>query len=356
MPLRSVTGHRRIVDLLSRSIAGGSLPPSLIFSGPQGVGKGLVAQAVAQALNCTAPLKKGQAPWGATADGVSEARQSGGLILDACGECPACRRIARGVHADVLLVAPGDTGSIKIEQVREVIERTIYRPFEGRRRVTIIDEADALMPPAQNALLKTLEEPPSSSIFILITSRPDALLPTVRSRCSHIRFGRLSPGDVAAVLERQHKYAKRDALAVAAASDGSVGRALNAQAEEFSDARGDAEELLRSTRARTDARTRVERAKDLVKGGGGPAASERDHLGLRLQALSSLARDLGLLASGANAELLANVDRRDELDALASSFDSERALGLFAAVDRAKSALDRNVSPKVVADWLALHV
>ena len=254
------------------------------------------------------------------------------------------------------MVVPGDAGSIKIEQVREVIERTMYRPFEGRRRVTIIDDADALMPAAQNALLKTLEEPPSSSIFILVTSRPDALLPTVRSRCVQIRFGRMSSGDVAAVLERDHKYAKRDALAVAAASNGSVGRALNAQAEEFSDARGDAEELLRSTRTRSDARTRVERAKDLVKGGGGPAASERDYLGLRLQALSSLARDLGLLASGANTELLANVDLRDELAALAKSFDSERALGLFSAVDRAQSALDRNVSPKVVADWLALQV
>jgi DNA polymerase-3 subunit delta' len=338
MPFRNIVGHRRILRLLARSIKGGTLPPSLIFSGPEGVGKKLAAQGVAQALNCVSPVKSGE------------------LELDACGECPACRRIARGVHPDVLVVVPGDAGSIKIEQVREVNERTIYRPFEGRRRVTIIDQADALMAAAQNALLKTLEEPPSSSIFILVTARPDALLATVRSRCSQIRFARMSSGDVATALERDHKYAGRDALAVAAASDGSLGRALNAQAEEFSDARGDAEELLRSTRTRGDARTRGERAKDLVKGGGGPAASEREYLRLRLQALSSLARDLGLLASGASPELVANVDLRDELSALAKSFDGERALGLFSAVDRAQSALDRNVSPKVVADWLALQV
>lgn len=340
MPFRDIVGHRRVLDLLRRSIAGGSLPPSLIFSGPGGVGKRLVAQAVAQALNCTAGRG---APKRSPEDG-------------GCGECPACKRIARGVHPDVLVVAPGDTGAIKIEQVREAIDRTIYRPFEGRHRVTILDEADALLPAAQNALLKTLEEPPSSCIFILVTSRPDALLATVRSRCAHIRFGRLSSGDVATVLERSHKYAKREALAVAAASDGSVGRGLHAQADEFSGARGDAEALLRSTRIRGDARARVERAKDLIKGGGGPAALERDYLGLRLQALSSLARDLGLLTSGAGIELLANVDLRDELEALAKSFDGERALGLFAAVDRAQSALDHNVSPKVVADWLALQV
>ena len=161
------------------------------------------------------------------------------------------------------------------------------------------------------------------------------------------------------MLERDHKYAAREALAVAAASDGSVGRALNAKAEEFTDARGDAEALLSASRSRppmNDARARVERAKTLIKGAGGAAASEREHLGLRLQALSSLARDLGVLSSGASRDLVANVDLRDELDALAKSFDSERALGLFAAVDRAQSALDGNVSPKVVADWLALQV
>jgi hypothetical protein len=161
---------------------------------------------------------------------------------------------------------------------------------------------------------------------------------------------------VAAVLERDHKYPKREALAVAAASDGSVGRALHEQAEEFSDARADVEALLRSARGRSDARMKLERAKDLVKGGGATAASERDYLGLRLQTLSSLARDLSLLASHASPELLANADLRDELDALAKSYDGERALGLFAAVGRAQDALDRNVSPKVVADWLALQV
>jgi DNA polymerase-3 subunit delta' len=338
MPFRIVAGHRRIVELLSRSIRGASLPPSLIFSGPQGVGKRLVADAVAQALNCASPVQE-------TAN-----------AFDACGECAACRRIARGVYPDVLVVAPGDNGSIKIEQIREVNDRAMYRPFEGRRRVTVIDDADALMPAAQNAMLKTLEEPPATSVFILVTSRPDALLPTVRSRCSHVRFGRLSAAEVASVLECDHTYGHREALAVAATSDGSVGRALNARAEEFSDARSDAGALLSAARTRGDARARIERAKDLIKGAGGPASTERDYLSLRLQALSALARDLGLLVSGASPTLLANADLREELGALAKSFDGERAMNVFAAADQAQNALERNVSPKVVADWLALKV
>src|SRR6202035_1676577 len=178
MPFRDVVGHVRLIDLLSRSVAGGSLPPSLLYAGPAGIGKHLAALAVAQALNC------------------SHAQGSGftvhGSGPDACGVCPACSRIARGVHPDVLFVSPNDNGNIRLEQVLEVIDRAQYRPFEGRRRVVIINDADALVAHAQNALLKTLEEPTPSSVFILVTARPDMLLPTVLSRCPQLRFRPLS--------------------------------------------------------------------------------------------------------------------------------------------------------------------
>src|SRR3954447_8884855 len=205
MPFRDVVGHARLVDLLSRSIAGGTLPPSLLFAGPAGVGKRLTALAVAETLNC---LKRGE---------------------DACGECAACMRIASGVHPDVLVVEPGDSGAIKIDQVRDIVDRAAYRPFEGRRRAVIVDDADALVAAAQNALLKTLEEPPPSSIFILVTSRPDVLLPTVRSRCPQLRFRPLGAGDPAAArVARGHN--ETEARAVAATADGSLGRALGASA------------------------------------------------------------------------------------------------------------------------------
>ncbi len=149
------------------------------MAGPAGVGKRLTAVAAAQAINCLQP------------------QSSSEFERDACGECASCRRIARGVHPDVIIVEPGDTGSIKIEQLRDVIDRSQYRPFEGRRRIVIIDEADAATAEAQSALLKTLEEPPSASTFVLVSSLPDALLPTVRSRCPRLRFGPLTPADVA---------------------------------------------------------------------------------------------------------------------------------------------------------------
>ena len=335
MPFRHLAGHRVLLDLVARAAARGSLPPSLIFAGPDGVGKRLAALSLAQLFNCTSV--SGEA--------------DGELAPDACGNCSACRRIARGVHADVLVVEPGDTGAIKVDQVRAAIERTAYRPFEGRRRVVIVDDADAMEAPPQNALLKTLEEPPAASTFVLVTSRPDVLLPTVRSRCQRLRFGPLTPGEVADVLIRDHGLDPADAHAAAAAADGSVGRALAGSAEDANEARDAAAQLLQAAASSADPRRRLDGAKALTGGAG-----DRDELSRRLLAMSSLLRDLGLLAAHADERTLANADLTPQLQTLSRAYDADRTLNAFAVVDRALWALDRNASPKIVADWLSLNL
>lgn len=332
MPFRDVHGHRRLIELLSRSIRQASLPPSLIFAGPRGVGKRLTATAVAQALNCLAP----------TGD-------------DACGTCAACTRIARGVHPDVLVVEPGESGAIKIEQIRQVIDRTGYRPFEGKRRAVIIDDADALVSAAQNALLKTLEEPPPASIFILVTSRPDVLLATVRSRCPRLRFGPLSEQEVAAAL-RARGHSQAEALAVAATSDGSLGRALDTSAGDLVEARAAAERVLVGAAATPDARRRIETAKELLPKAGAGAGSDRDELAIRLRAMASLLRDVELLSARADVRALANADVRPALEKLATAYGGGRGVRAFSSVDRALGALKRNASVKLVADWLVLQL
>src|SRR5262245_27903523 len=331
MSFRQIAGHRHLLDLIARATSRGTLPPSLIFAGPDGVGKKQAAVALAQLMNCLEPGKFNG--------------------LDACGACASCKRIARGVHADVLMIEPGDTGAIKIDQVRDAIERSAYRPFEGRRRVVIVNDAEALNVEAQNALLKTLEEPPAASTFILVTSRPDTLLPTVLSRCQRLRFGRLSPAEVAAVLIRDHEYAESDAHAAASLSDGSVGRALEGGTDEFVDAREAATELLAAVATSSDPWRRLGGAKALAGGG-----SDREELARRLYALSSIMRDLGILLSRADERGLANTDLRARLERLQQSFDRDRTLRAFSAIDRALAALDRNASPKIVADWLAFQI
>src|SRR5262249_33128790 len=331
MPFSTIAGHRPVIELLSRAVAHNTLPPSLVFAGPEGVGKRLTAVALAQAPNCP--------------------RAANG---DACGSCGSCTRIARGVHGDVLAIEPGDSGTIKVDQVREAIDRAAYRPFEGRRRVVIVDEADALVPEAQNALLKTLEEPPPASVFVLVTTRPDVLLPTVRSRCQRLRFGPLPAADVASVLVRDHGFAEADARAAAAASDGSVGRALDEGAEEAIEARDAAARLLQAASSSADVRRRLDGAKALAGGGGSDTL--RDDLSRRLLAMSSLLRDLGLLSTRAAEPALANADLEPQLRAMQRHFDAARTLEAFSVVDRALEALERNASPKIVADWVALHV
>jgi DNA polymerase-3 subunit delta' len=340
MPFRDVVGHVRLIDLLSRSVAGGTLPPSLLFAGPAGIGKHLTALAVAQALNCTNATKGS----GLRAQGT----------VDACGTCAACTRIARGVHPDVLFVAPGDSGAIKIDQVRDVIDRAQYRPFEGRRRVVIVDEADALVPPAQNALLKTLEEPTPSSVFILVTARPDMLLPTVLSRCPQLRFRPLSAADVAAALmARGHSEA--EARAVAATADGSLGQALQESAGELVESRDIAQRVLAQAAAQHDPARRIDGAKELlVKVSGG--ASERDQLATHLRAMAVILRDVEVLTTGADERTLANADVRPALERLAATYGGERGTRAFAAIDRALFALQRNAGVKLVADWLVLQL
>ncbi len=336
MPFCQLTGHRHLLDLIARAATRGSLPPSVIFAGPEGVGKRMAAVGLAQLMNCLTPTLQ---PGGAS---------------DVCGTCASCKRIARGVHADVLLIEPGDTGVIKIDQVRDAVERSAYRPFEGRRRVVIVDDADLMNADAQNALLKTLEEPPAASTFVLVTSRPDMLLPTVRSRCQRLRFGRLSPADVASVLMSTHHYAAADAHAAASLSDGSLGLALEGGSDAFLEARQAAADLLETAARTDDPRRRLEGAKALA--GAARGGSDREELARRLRALGSILRDLGALLSRADERCLANADLRPLLQRLQRSFDGERALRAFSAVDRALSALERNASPKLVADWLAFQI
>jgi len=214
----SIVGHERILRTLRRAAAEDRLPSSLLFHGPDGVGKRMTAFALAAALNCT----------GAPADG--------------CGECPACRRILKGYgetklkgsdakrapgHLADVLYYPPRRRQIRIDQVHDLRREASFRPFEGRRRVFMVDPADRMNREAANALLKTLEEPPASACLglVLLTASPGALPATIRSRCQSYRFAPLAPETLAALLvERGRGAAESERLARVAG--GSVGNAL----------------------------------------------------------------------------------------------------------------------------------
>jgi len=195
-------GNERIVEILNRTVAQDRLPHALIFSGPTGVGKRTLAVLLALRLNCHSPGKG-----------------------NPCGACPSCRKILAGMHPDIRIVQP--VGAfIRIEQVRSLIGEIAYQPFEGHMRFVILDGADQMRKETANCLLKTLEEPPSRTVMVLVTAYPYLLLETIRSRSQILVFGRIPRDAIARYLVERENRTPEDARLAASFSDGSLGAAL----------------------------------------------------------------------------------------------------------------------------------
>jgi DNA polymerase-3 subunit delta' len=331
MRLADIIGHAPVVALLRQAVGRERVPQSLLFAGPDGVGKRTTAVALAQALNCPA----------------RRAAQTD----DACGTCPTCQRIGRGQHSDVVSIDRGEDSIIKLKLLRErVLDAVGYRPFEAARRVFII-AADDLREDSQDALLKTLEEPPPSAVLILVSAYPGTLLETVQSRCRRLRFGPLNERDVARVLVEHAGVERAAANALAAASGGSVSRAL---AEKTGDLGDDREAALGVLAAATrSVGDQLKASAALAKHGSD--RRDREALGARLDVLRSLVRDLGVLATRGSSAL-DNADLESDLRKLSAGYGLARVAGAYTALAQAESALDRNASPKIVADWVALHL
>lgn len=348
MPFCELIGQTAAVTALLRAKARDRLAHALLFTGPEGVGKRTAALALAQALNCAAPREDG----------------------DACGVCSSCRRIASGSHPDVRVIEPeakasaderereaprtdsdpkaaeGKGKTLKVGQVRErVLQDAYLKPMEGRAKVYILDPAEALNVEAENSLLKMLEEPPKAVTLVLASSQPFYLLPTIRSRCREVRFSPLAPEVLAPWLQARLACAPEEAQTLARLSGGRPGEALR-QAEE--DQREFRREVLDQLRpgAGTDRAGRMFSTKE-------QAADLPDALALLL----TWYRDLLLLSLGGAPELLINVDRRDELAAIAARSAPEaweRSCGLLL---QAMDQLHRNANAQLLLDvlWMKLE-
>ena len=198
-------GHAATVNLLKKNIADGTFPHAVIFSGIEGLGKRLAAEICAAALLCENPV--------------------GG---EPCGTCENCHQVAAKSHPDFLVVEPEDsktTRNIKIGQIREMQAQASLSPINSSRRVVILDGADFMNAAAANSMLKTLEEPTSQTIFILLTANRSSLLMTIRSRCRTINFAKLSAAEIRdELIRREIDEATAQSLSIIA--NGSFGRAL----------------------------------------------------------------------------------------------------------------------------------
>ena len=168
MSLHTIIGQEKAVRILLGTIKRERVPTSILLSGDSGIGKRLAALNYAKALNCQTPVDS-----------------------DACDRCISCRKIDGEIHPDVTTLLP-ENDELKIETIRRAEEILSLRPYEGKKKVLIVDDADKMNINSANAFLKTLEEPPDDSIIVLVSASPDRLPDTIRSRCMHVRFRPLS--------------------------------------------------------------------------------------------------------------------------------------------------------------------
>jgi len=197
-----IVGHETITRHLEKEIVGDEMSHAYLFSGMDGIGKKKTAKEFAKALLC---LNNEEKP---------------------CGHCPVCIQIDHENHPDVLVIGTktGET-SIKISQVREMISDLSVKPYSGNWRIVIIDEAERMTPEAQNSLLKSLEEPLSYNIFILITSHPQSILPTIRSRCQSYHFQPLNSQAIKKILHDETEFDSQSIDNAVLSSGGSPGMA-----------------------------------------------------------------------------------------------------------------------------------
>lgn len=327
-----LVGQERAVRAIAAGLRSPRPPHAFLFAGPANVGKHTLALRVAQALNCEA---------------APEARP--------CHECNQCRRIEAGVHADVqtVTVEAGEGGphkEILIAQIREVERAVALKPYEGRTRAVIIDPAEAMNAEAQNAFLKTLEEPPPDIVFLLVTVAEERLLPTIRSRCQRVELGLLAIRQVEEELGKRGVAADRAAL-LARLSRGRVGLAL-AMAEDES-LLEEREEALRAMRELLG--QGLAQRFDLAERMAGRFAGDRQGVLARLELWRDWWRDV-LLAQGGNGEQAVNADKTAELRESASRYPMAEVVSFLRALEPCRRYLEANVNPRLALEALLLEL
>ncbi len=339
----ALAGQERAVAALERALREGRVAHAYLFAGPERVGKHTLALKLAQALNCE----------GTAAARGEPARPEPSRRIEPCEECAPCRRIAGGIHADVQTVSveEGEEGSqkgIHVSQIREVERATALKPFEGRCRVVIIDPAEEMNAAAQNAFLKTLEEPPPQVVFALVTADESRLLPTIRSRCRRLELRLPALSAVEAVLLARGVEAERARL-LARLSRGRIGWALEAAGDTSLLERR--EELL--SQARALAGMSVAQRLELAERLAAEFKRKPEALFAALEAWHNWWRDVLLVQAGAE-DGVAGVDRLAELREDAVRHDRPGVAEFVRAIGEAGRNLQENAQPRLVLETLLL--
>jgi DNA polymerase III subunit delta' len=324
---KDIVGHEGPKAILQAAMRNDRIAHAYLFHGEDRIGKRLTAVRFGQALNCDASA----------------------LDADACGSCQSCRQIEAATHPDFVLIEPDQelaNPQIKIEQIRHLEQHIIYRPLIGRFKIVLIDEADRMTIGAANALLKTLEEPPGHSLFVLITGRPYALPATIQSRCQRLRFVPPAQTQVEAALIVRRNMPPADARLLAIACQARVGHALHSDIKNLRAIQDEFHTLLSPPSLRSV--TQILAAAE--------ALAKSDRAVDALEWIAQYLRDLLLLSVGADRTLMMHVERIEELQALSRSVRPDTLVDLLTEVEQIHRASTRNINLQLALETLLLRL
>ncbi len=295
-----VIGHQRIIEQLQRTVASDRIAGAYLFVGPTGVGKETVARYFAKLIFCQ---QDAQPP-------------------TVCGTCLACRKVDSGNHPDLQFIRP-EGSLLRIGQIRELQKQIFYEPLEASRKVYILTDVERMNAEAENCLLKTLEEPPASSVLILLTSNIQVLLPTTRSRCQILQFHPMPTQELVAVLTDRFSVTPEQATTLAIAAGGAIGKAIT-QLEKGGALTEEVPEILKETDLLAAFRL-AENFKDNPE---------------TLDSLVTWYRDLLFLQQGAPLELITHIHSLEELQTLVPRYSHLRIQQAIQIVFDTKSLIE----------------
>ena len=336
---KNLIGNSDTKVLLQRLAANGRVPQSLLFAGPDGVGKKLFAFELARMLLC--------------ADG-------------GCGKCSVCSRIGvfdipkpeKGEdydtvflsdHPDVGMVVPYKR-NLRVGSIRELEREAHFRPFEADKRIFVINDAEKMNDSSANALLKTLEEPPATTYLILVTSRPDSLLRTIRSRCQNIRFAPIPALEIENHLISTGKVSAEDAAVAARVCGGSVGRALGLDINWLRQTRDLMLEVIRAASVTGNISSMLQTS-ELMND-----AKNKDQYEYAIAILESLIRDIFALSKGADRASMANADIADSLRGISTEATTAKIERWIADIEEVQFNYLVNINRKVATDGLFIKM
>ncbi len=323
----NIVGHERAVEFLRRGLLNGRSRHAYLFTGSSSLGKMTLAQTFAMALNC----------------------ESEDIAGRPCGNCRSCRGIVKGSDPDLILARADESGRLKIDVIRDVMRLLALKPYGSRYRVAMLEDFDLVLPQAQDALLKTLEEPAEHAVLLLLATSTERILSTIRSRTQIIPLRPLPSALVKDHLLGRGAEADRAEL-IARLSSGRIGWALAALDDEtLLESRATYLDLLRDV-LRGGRVDRLRIAEELSR----KLARDKNQLRATLDIWQTYWRDL-LLECYETPVKPCNSDRKDEIRALAMRVNPAQALHALNATRRAARALETNANVRLALDVLFLE-